>query len=370
MMHDFALTAKHVDLHGPADRVQPRHRAQRRAATCPTAGTTTTAPASVCCAATTRSARCAGSRSTRATCSTSPTPMTPPTGNGIVLQAVRYPGTVAQQRWLRRRGRAVDVDDRPGGGPRDRASARRPRRRVPPHRRPAGRAARPVLACRSAGHGWVRHDLTDRLGGRARPRRRAARAKRSSCRRLRRGRREQRLVPRIRLRPGARRQRPGDRRRVRLRGQAGGEDRAAAARARTASTETGSALAERGGAPLGTTPTSVADGNGEQCAASPGSAVDRLTHCLAASSRTDAISPCLPPLLTALPQPAISKPREWYVTRPGWDWTGQRLNERTSVRGQSIDRSLLLTSSWGEREPTPRPGPSGLGCPDGCQVAR
>ena len=38
-----------------------------------------------------RSARCAGSRSTRATCSTSPMRTTPPTAKSIVLQAVRYP---------------------------------------------------------------------------------------------------------------------------------------------------------------------------------------------------------------------------------------------------------------------------------------
>ena len=31
MMHDFALTAEHVDLHGPADRVQPRRRDHRQA---------------------------------------------------------------------------------------------------------------------------------------------------------------------------------------------------------------------------------------------------------------------------------------------------------------------------------------------------
>ena len=33
-------------LHGPADRVQPRHRAEGRLATCPTGGTTTTVPGS------------------------------------------------------------------------------------------------------------------------------------------------------------------------------------------------------------------------------------------------------------------------------------------------------------------------------------
>ena len=74
MMHDFALTAEPRGVHGPADRVRPRHRAEWRPATCPTAGTTTTAPGSVCCAVTTRSARCAGSRSIPATSSTSPTP--------------------------------------------------------------------------------------------------------------------------------------------------------------------------------------------------------------------------------------------------------------------------------------------------------
>ena len=75
MMHDFALTAEHVvfmDL--PV--VFSLDVAKRANATCPSAGTTTTAPASACCVATIRSARCAGSTSTRATCSTSPMPTT------------------------------------------------------------------------------------------------------------------------------------------------------------------------------------------------------------------------------------------------------------------------------------------------------
>ena len=62
-------------VHGPAHRVRPRL-AMSGTGDCPTAGTTTTAPGWACCAATTRTARCGGSRSTPVTCSTSPTPTT------------------------------------------------------------------------------------------------------------------------------------------------------------------------------------------------------------------------------------------------------------------------------------------------------
>ena len=146
MMHDFALTAEHVvfmDL-PIVFNLDIAHDAL--AATCPTAGTTTTVPASACCVATIRSARCAGSTSTRATCSTSPTPIDD--GNSIVLQAVRYP-----ELWRGTGGFDTDgvlwswtIDLQTGKVTERQLDDRADR--VPPHRRPAGRTARPLRGLR------------------------------------------------------------------------------------------------------------------------------------------------------------------------------------------------------------------------------
>ena len=65
-------------------------------------------------------------------------------GNSIVLQAVRYPELWRDTGGFDDRRRAVELDDRPADRHGHRTSARRPRRRVPAHRRPAGRAACPL----------------------------------------------------------------------------------------------------------------------------------------------------------------------------------------------------------------------------------
>ena len=217
-------------------------------ATCPTAGTTTTAPGWACCAATTRTARCAGSRSTRATCSTSPTPTID--GDTLVLQAVRYPelwrdnggfdadGVHVEWTLDLRTGTVSErpLDDRVG--------------RVPPHRRPAGRPARPVRGVRRRRQPGP--PRPDHRRGRRAPVRHAGHARgsrRGGVRAvdLRAGRREQRLLPGLRLRPGTQRQRPGDPGRRRLR-------RPPVARSscrnvfRTASTGTGSPASRQRGA--------------------------------------------------------------------------------------------------------------------------
>ena len=142
-------------------------------------------------------------------------------GNSIVLQAVRYP-----ELWRGTSGFETDgvlwswtIDLQSGKG--DRTSTRRASHRVPAHRRPADRTASPLRRlgrCERTGalrpehrqrrRAQLRHCGVAGPPGRGRVRTVDDRA----------GRRRQRLVPRIRLRPGPRRQRSGDHRCVRLRG--------------------------------------------------------------------------------------------------------------------------------------------------------
>ena len=106
MMHDFALTEGHVIFMDPPIVFNLEVAATARA-TCRSAGMTTMAPAWECCAATTRSARCAGSRSTPATCSTSPTPTTVRMGNRSCCRRSDTPscgGTTAASRPVGRCG--------------------------------------------------------------------------------------------------------------------------------------------------------------------------------------------------------------------------------------------------------------------------
>ena len=161
-------------------------------------------------------------------------------GNSIELQAVRYPELWRHDGGFDADGCAVELDDRPGRRHRDRTSARRPRRRVPAHRRSAGRDCRPATRCRSPATGWCATTCataapSSTTSVRGTPGEAVFVPSASGT-----GRREQRLVPGLRLRPGPRRQRPGDPRRVGLRGQAGRDSITCRNGFRTVSTETGS----------------------------------------------------------------------------------------------------------------------------------
>ena len=149
--HDDARLQPHRTLrrvHGPARRVRPRARAGRHA--CPTGSTPTTALASASCAATTRTATCAGS--TIEPCYVFHPLNAHDDGTSITIDVVRHADL-----WFdgeatpRQRCGAGRIDL--AAGTRHRATARRSPVRVPPRRRPARQPASPARL----GHSTPRH---------------------------------------------------------------------------------------------------------------------------------------------------------------------------------------------------------------------
>ena len=246
MMHDFAMTAEHVDLHGSADRVQSRRRhggqrdmpyrwddnygarfgVLRRDDPFGEMRWFDIDPCYVFHVANAyrqRQFHCAAggsiSRTLRGTTAGSTT------DGALWSWTINLADGKVTERQL---------DDR--------------RRGVSAHRRPAGRTAGPLRASRSAVTELVRYDLTtgsavEHSFGTAESR--AARRGRVRAVDDRAGGREQRLVPRLRLRPGPRRQRSGDPRRVRLRRVARGQNPSAATGSVRVPRELDQRLAER-----------------------------------------------------------------------------------------------------------------------------